>query len=510
MSETVTVSQLNNRVKTLLNHASVRDIWVSGEISGLKKYASGHYYFTLKDEKSSVAAVLFSSYRANMSFEPREGDKVEAFGRVDLYTQSGKYQFVVNAMRHSGIGELYIRFEELKNKLKDEGLFDESRKRKLPRYPRRIGVVTSQSGAVIHDIITTSASRFPADIFLAPSQVQGEGAAKTIVAGIELLDRFGVDIIIVARGGGSLEDLWPFNEEIVARAIAASKTPVVSAVGHETDFTIADFVSDMRAPTPTGAAALILRDRLETVSEVESLMQRASRSLEQRSVSMEERLDNINKRISLQAAIDGLYDKLIHLEEIFDRADRAMDVTFERAHNRVDMAANKMSAGRTEDWIGNKAKSLDDLSARAIRALRNRSESALARYSLASARIMPSSIKADMDAKGMKVDSLLDKVSATVSDRMNGCRTRMIAIGSRPDKAIGSITERSAAHLETASRNLEGLNPLNILSRGYGFITSAEGDVLTSAGSMSKGDRVTIHMRDGSATAEIKDKEMKK
>ena len=168
MSETVTVTQLNNRVKTLLKHASVNDIWVSGEISGLKKYASGHYYFTLKDETSAVAAVLFARSRLNMSFEPKEGDKVEAFGSTDLYVANGKYQFIVNAMRHSGIGNLYIRFEELKNKLKEEGLFDESRKRPMPPYPRRIGVVTSQSGAVIHDIITTSANRFPADIYLAP------------------------------------------------------------------------------------------------------------------------------------------------------------------------------------------------------------------------------------------------------------------------------------------------------------------------------------------------------
>ncbi len=510
MSETVTVTQLNNRVKTLLNHASVRDIWVSGEISGLKKYASGHYYFTLKDEKSSVAAVLFSSYRANMSFEPKDGDKIEAFGRADMYNQTGKYQFVVNAMRHSGIGELYIKFEELKNKLKDEGLFDESRKRKLPLYPRRIGVVTSQSGAVIHDIITTSASRFPADIFLAPSQVQGEGAARTIVAGIELLDRFGVDIIIVARGGGSLEDLWPFNEEIVARAIAASKTPVVSAVGHETDFTIADFVSDLRAPTPTGAAALILRDRMETVSDVDSLMMRASKSLVQRSTTMAERLDNLTKRISLNSAIDNMYSKMVHLDDLSDRADRAIGMVLERAGNRVDMAMSKMSAGRTEEWIGNKEKSLEELASRATRALRSASDAATARFNIASAKIMPSSIRADMDSKMMRTNSLLDRVSSVVSERMNGCKTQMAAIGNRPDKAINSIAERSAAHLETASRNLEGLNPLNILSRGYGFITSAEGEVLTSAGSMSEGDRVTIHMRDGSATAEIKDKEMKR
>ena len=510
MSETVTVTQLNNRVKTLLKHASVNDIWVSGEISGLKKYASGHYYFTLKDETSAVAAVLFARSRLNMSFEPKEGDKVEAFGSTDLYVANGKYQFIVNAMRHSGIGNLYIRFEELKNKLKEEGLFDESRKRPMPPYPRRIGAVTSQSGAVIHDIITTSANRFPADIYLAPSQVQGEGAARTIVAGIELLDRFGVDIIIVARGGGSLEDLWPFNEEIVARAIAASRTPVVSAVGHETDFTIADFTADLRAPTPTGAAALILRDRSETISDVESLMTRASRTLESMSRSMEERLDNLGKRVSLNSVINDLYSKVIHTDDLSDRADRAMEMIMERAGNRVEMAMNRMSAGRIEEWIGGKASSLEDLSSRAARALRATSDAATARYSLAATRIMPDRMRSEMDAKRLRTDSMLERISSVITDRIRRCDTRMVAVGSRPDKAIESIVERRGSRLETASRNLEGLNPLNILSRGYGFITSAEGEVLTSAGSMSEGDRVTIHMRDGSATAEIKDKEMKR
>ena len=264
MSETITVTQLNTRVKEIFSSSpGIRDVWVTGEISGLKRYPSGHYYFTLKDSGSNIRGVLFAGSRARMSFEPAENMKVVAFGHVDIYVPNGRYQFIVETMRQSGVGDLYLQFEKLKRKLEAEGLFDRSRKRPLPEYPRTIGVVTSEKGAVIHDIITTAASRFPADIVLAPSMVQGEGAAATIVAGIELLNRYGVDVIIVGRGGGSIEDLWPFNEEIVARAIAASAVPVVSAVGHETDFTISDFVADARAATPTGAAAVILRDRAE-------------------------------------------------------------------------------------------------------------------------------------------------------------------------------------------------------------------------------------------------------
>ena len=224
MQETVTVTQLNNRARNILtNSPAVRDIWVNGEISNLTKASSGHYYFTLKDPGSEIRAAMFARSRMRIDFEPKNSMKVSAFGSVDIYVARGSYQFIVETMRPAGIGDLYLAFEALKKKLEAEGLFDQSRKRPLPRYPRRIGVVTSETGAVIHDIITTSASRFPADIYLAPSMVQGDGAAETIVKGIELLNRFDVDVIIVARGGGSLEDLWPFNEEAVARAYAASE-----------------------------------------------------------------------------------------------------------------------------------------------------------------------------------------------------------------------------------------------------------------------------------------------
>ena len=277
MAETITVTQLNNRVKNILsNNPSVTNIWVSCEISGLKQVSSGHSYMTLKDENGQINAVMFASARSRLDFQLKDNMKVTAFGSVDIYAPRGSYQFIIQAMRQSGVGDLYQKFEELKIKLKSEGLFDESRKRPIPQYPRVIGVVTSSTGAVIHDIITTSATRFPSDILLSPSLVQGEGAAETIVAGIELLNSQGVDVIIVGRGGGSIEDLWPFNEEIVARAIASSKAPVVSAVGHETDFTIADFVADKRAPTPTGAAALILRDRMEMRSEIDHMFSRCT------------------------------------------------------------------------------------------------------------------------------------------------------------------------------------------------------------------------------------------
>lgn len=344
MPETVTVTQLNNRAKNILaNSPAVRDVWVNGEISNLTRASSGHYYFTLKDPGSEIRAAMFARSRQRIDFEPKDNMKVSAFGSVDIYVQRGSYQFIVETMRPSGVGDLYLAFEELKRKLQAEGLFDESRKRPLPRYPRRIGVVTSETGAVIHDIITTSASRFPADIILAPSMVQGEGAADTIVHGIELLDRAGVDIIVVARGGGSLEDLWPFNEERVARAIAASRTPVVSAVGHETDFTIADFVADLRAPTPTGAAALILRDRMETSRQINEGMARASRALSGVLERMRSRFAVADTRLSPRKALGDIVMMGMSVDDVSARMDNALLGKVSEMRSRFDVANAKLS-----------------------------------------------------------------------------------------------------------------------------------------------------------------------
>lgn len=350
MQETVTVTQLNNRARNILaNSPAVRDIWVNGEISNLTKASSGHYYFTLKDPGSEIRAAMFARSRMRIDFEPKNSMKVSAFGSVDIYVARGSYQFIVETMRPAGIGDLYLAFEALKKKLEAEGMFDQSRKRPLPRYPRRIGVVTSETGAVIHDIITTSASRFPADIYLAPSMVQGDGAAETIVRGIELLNRFGVDVIIVARGGGSLEDLWPFNEESVARAIAASETPVVSAVGHETDFTIADFVADLRAPTPTGAAALILRDRVETGRQIAEDMARAGRALGKVIDAMRHRFQVADAKLSPQRAMSDLDMMGMTLDDLSSRADSALTGKVADMRRRFDVMDARLSPAAALD-----------------------------------------------------------------------------------------------------------------------------------------------------------------
>lgn len=258
----LTITQLSRYLKYKFDEDNnLKKVYLKGEISNFKAHTRGHYYFTLKDETSRINAVMFSSSTKNIQFIPTDGMKVLVTGRVSVYEATGGYQIYVEDMLEDGVGNLYIAFEQLKKKLSSEGLFDESHKRKIVKMPKKVGIVTASTGAAIRDIMTTIKRRYPiCETILFPSLVQGSAAAEDIVKKIELANAYDIDTLIVGRGGGSIEDLWPFNEEIVARAIYNSKVPVISAVGHEIDFTISDFVADLRAPTPTAAAELAVPD----------------------------------------------------------------------------------------------------------------------------------------------------------------------------------------------------------------------------------------------------------
>ena len=284
-SMAVTVSDLNLYIKDkIANDEALNAVVVKGEISNFKAHYTGHFYFTLKDDKSLIKCVMFKSYAERVNFKPKDGMKVIVFGGVSVFERDGIYQIYVKAMQEQGIGDLYAKFEKLKQDLEKEGLFDEKHKKKIPMMPKVIGVLSSQTGSVIKDIINVSTRRNPnCYIRLLPVPVQGPGAAKEIAKGIKTMnDNNLADVIILARGGGSLEDLWPFNEEIVARAIFESNIPIISAVGHETDFTISDFVSDLRAPTPSAAAELANPDVFELQNRINSLKERARISLKKK------------------------------------------------------------------------------------------------------------------------------------------------------------------------------------------------------------------------------------
>ncbi|MBR2677974.1 MAG: exodeoxyribonuclease VII large subunit [Bacilli bacterium] len=254
----ISVTQLTRYIKYKIdNDVNLNEVFLKGEISNFKAHSRGHFYFTLKDEGSRINAIMFSSATRSVKFVPQDGMKVLVTGKISVFEATGQYQIYVNEMLEDGIGNLYIAYEQLKKKLQEEGLFDEKYKKPIPKIPNKVGVVTAPTGAAIKDIISTIKRRWPlTEIYLFPALVQGEEAKEDIVKQIEKADQFGLDTLIVGRGGGSIEDLWAFNEEIVARAIFDCKTPVISAVGHEIDFTIADFVADLRAPTPTGAAEM--------------------------------------------------------------------------------------------------------------------------------------------------------------------------------------------------------------------------------------------------------------
>ncbi len=289
------VSEITREVKRVI-HDGFGTLWVEGEISGYKRHTSGHHYFTLKDSGAQISCAMWRQSTLRLGFQPQDGMKVQAWGNLEVYEPAGRYQLIVTVMRPSGIGELQRAFEQLVAKLKAEGLFDLERKQSLPEFPERVGLVTSADGAALHDMVTVAARRWPAaELILAPVKVQGPGAAEEIASAIRLFNRSDrADVLIVGRGGGSLEDLWAFNEEAVARAIFASRIPVVSAVGHEVDVTIADFVADVRAPTPSAAMEIVLPDRNEIADRIADL----SRRLTARRV---EHIRNLRDRIALLA-----------------------------------------------------------------------------------------------------------------------------------------------------------------------------------------------------------------
>lgn len=319
------VTQVNIYIKSLLAEIPhIQNVYISGEISNYKHYPSGHMYFTLKDAKSQLKCVMFSGDNYKLRFEPKNGMKVVCFGQVGVYERDGVYQLYVRDMQPRGIGDLTIAFEELKNKLEAEGLFDPANKKQIPAYPKKIGVATSNMGAAVEDIKNIITRRFPlCDMIIVPTVVQGDNAAPDIVKSIAFLDEIeDIDLIIVGRGGGSIEDLWAFNTELVARAVFHCKTPVISAVGHETDYTICDFVADLRAPTPSAAAELAVPDIRVLKQNLDDVMLALENAIYAKLEREEQKLHNLTEKSILANGnqyftnavdkIDNLYNSLIY------------------------------------------------------------------------------------------------------------------------------------------------------------------------------------------------------
>ncbi len=345
--QTLSVTQLNEYLKMVLDGDRVlSNVFVRGEISNFKFYSSGHAYFTLKDDAGQLKSVMFRSYCSRLIFKPEDGMRVIAHGRVSVYESGGQYQLYVDDLQPDGAGSLAMRFEQLKRKLAAEGLFDEARKRPLPPMPRRIGVITSPSGAAVHDIINVLGRRFPAaEMILYPSEVQGAQAPAQLISGVEFFSMTGlVDVIILGRGGGSAEDLWAFNDEYLARAVASCSVPVISAVGHESDFTICDFVADRRAPTPSAAAEIAVPDTGEILRGLASVRTGLQTSM-QKLIVQERRMLNQLTQSRVFARPEQMLDNFrMRLDEKESDLDRAVGQALLQKRQTTASLAGKLGA----------------------------------------------------------------------------------------------------------------------------------------------------------------------
>ena len=339
-----TVTQLTRQVRQALEDR-FPGVRVTGEISNLRQPSSGHLYLTLKDENAQLSAVIWRSTASRILYRIEDGLEVLAYGDVTVYEPRGQYQLVIRRLEPKGVGALQLAFQQLKEKLAKEGLFDPAHKKPIPQFPRKIGIVTSPTGAAIRDILTTIGNRCPnVHVLLYPVRVQGEGAAEEIAEGIAALNQLpDVDVMIVGRGGGSLEDLWAFNEEVVARAIFVSRVPIVSAVGHEIDFTIADFVADRRALTPTDAGALVVPDMAQLQETLSALSRRVSQSLLSRVERARERLDAVAKSYAFRRPLDRVRRHEQRLDDLTHRLVRVIGAIIREQHQRLNATADKLN-----------------------------------------------------------------------------------------------------------------------------------------------------------------------
>ena len=344
MKNAYSVSQVNSYIKNMFTQDfMLRSIYVKGELSNVKYHSSGHIYFTLKDENSGINCVMFMQYRRGLSFRLEEGQSVVVSGSIDVFERDGRYQLYAREITLDGIGALYERFERLKRELAEMGMFDPSYKQEIPAYPLTVGIVTAPTGAAIRDIINISSRRNPyVQLILYPAKVQGEGAAESIVRGIRALEAIGPDVIIIGRGGGSIEDLWAFNEEIVARAVFDCSIPIVSAVGHETDTTIIDFVSDLRAPTPSAAAELAVTDIRETLGTIASYQEEFSQRMGRRLMRERQRMRGYEQRLRLLSPAGRIREQKMRMLQMEERLQKDMESLCEDRRHALSIYIERM------------------------------------------------------------------------------------------------------------------------------------------------------------------------
>lgn len=456
----ITVTQLTRYIKYKIdNDVNLNEVFLKGEISNFKAHSRGHFYFTLKDENSRISAIMFASNTKKIKFMPQDGMKVLVTGKISVFEANGGYQIYVNDMLEDGVGNLYIAFEQLKKKLEQEGLFRKEYKKPIPKIPTRVGVVTAPTGAAIKDIISTIKRRWPlAEIILFPSLVQGENAKEDIVRQIERAKNYNLDTLIVGRGGGSIEDLWPFNEEIVARSIFDCNIPVISAVGHEIDFTIADFVADLRAPTPTGAAELAVPQKVDVENYLNQLKIRLNKTIQHQININKQKLQEIKSRYIFQNPIAIYQAKELQFDSLLERLKFS-------SKNLITLKEKKYREIMSSYLFQNP----------------------IAIYQ--SKELAFKSILERLKFSSKNLISLKQKEYREVTSSY---------IFQNPKKLIDNKQNK---YLQLLSK-LETLSPLLTIKRGY-TITKKNGKVITSTKDLKVKDKIELTLTDGTVNAEI-------
>ena len=451
-SKIYSVAELTNEIKKMLG-SIYKDIWISGEISNLKPSAAGHYYLNLKDKNAVISCALFKNYTYGLKFKPENGLEVICQGQIDVYPPRGNYQLIIKKMEPKGIGALQIAFDQLKQKLKDEGLFNKDIKKNLPLLPKKIALITSPTGAAVKDLINVISRRYNnINILILPVKVQGEGAKEEIALAIETTNNYKLaDIIIAGRGGGSIEDLWAFNEEIVARAIAKSKIPVISAVGHETDFTIADFVADLRAPTPSAAAELAIPVKYDLLQNLHS---------------QKSRLVN-----AVQYKIQECKGQLLNAEKLIENP---------------------------EPVINNMRMIVDDLSQKNINLLKQKIASYKQYLLKIENRLNSKNPVKEIDNYKIQFNNFKNQLTNYIKYIIQSDSVLLNNYKNELEPLINKITTKKRSTLAELAGKLDELSPLAVLKRGYSITKfKSSNKIITSYKQVEKNDIVTVSLYDG-------------
>jgi exodeoxyribonuclease VII large subunit len=480
------VSRLNREARLLLEQR-LAVVWVEGELSNFTQHSSGHWYFSLKDRNAQIRCAMFRQRNVTVGFTPRAGQHVLVRGRVSLYEPRGDYQLIAEHLEEAGVGALKREFERLKTKLAAEGLFAPERKRPLPRFPRRIGVITSPTGAAVRDVLHILARRFPpAAVLIYPTPVQGAAAAPALVQALALASaRAECDVLILARGGGSLEDLWAFNDERVARAIHSATIPVVAGIGHEIDFTIADFVADARAPTPSGAAELVTPDRAACLEALARTAQRLAVATRRELRAAMQLLENAGAHLKLVHPGIRLEQQAQRLDDLEQRLARSARHELRAVGSRLEGAGNRLRLAHPGMRVLQSSQRLADLGRRLGAAIRDR-----------------------MHVERNRLhETRAGLVHHSPEHRVREYRAREAALAVRLTHAGRELLERATHRMSLAARALDAVSPLATLKRGFAIVTRADGTVVTDSATVAPGDEIEARLARGRLRARVTGKE---